>query len=270
MKRRLRKLFDIVSLPICRTRAGLYVLRVLAYQRTRSIRRLAERRLYSEGSYGDEVMKGPFKGIKYLPLERYASCRFQKIIGSYEHEIMPWLEELAATKRYTTIINVGAAEGYFTVGFAKLFPEGAVISYETSQDGRDYCRELVKLNGYTDRVTIHGSCGMAEFSALNPALPSFVMMDIELGERLLLDLDRVPWLRHAAILVETHDGFQEGTTQLIIDRFANSHNIRQVTSGGLSYADYPILRPLRFEQIDALVGEDRPTIQDWLLMEPKA
>lgn len=269
MKELVRKIFDTVTLPLCRTQPALRLLRLFGYQRTRAMRGLLEERLRSEGRYGDVVQKGPLQGLQYLPPAQYASCRFEKIIGTYEHEIMPWLAELAATRRYAAIVNVGGAEGFYTAGLARLFPEAKVLSYESTPEGRDYCRQLVALNAVASRVEIKGTCSLEEFAALQPAGPALVMMDIDLGERLLLDPGKIPWLKQADILVETHDCLEAGTTQLVRDRFAATHNIRQVTSAGLPYGEYPVLRPLLFEEIYALVGEDRRGLQDWLLMQPK-
>lgn len=269
MKQLLRKIFDGVTLPLFRKPLTLKVLRHVAYQHKRAMRHVIELRLRAAGAYGDVVQRGPLAGLKYLPPERYASCRFEKIIGAYEHEIYPWLAELASTRSYSTVLNVGAAEGFFTAGLAKLFPSAKVLSYESTEQGRSYCQDLVKLNEVADRVKIHGTCTLEEFAALQPASPTLLMMDIDLGELLLLDPDRVPWLSHADILVETHDCLKDGTTQIILDRFAKSHDIRQVTSAGLPYGSFPILRPLLFEEIHAMVADDRRGLQDWLLMQPK-
>ena len=145
-----------------------------------------------------------------------------------------------------------------------------MLSWETEAENRNYCSDLLSLNGLSDRVTIHGFCTLGDLKALDPAGPVLVMMDVDVGERLLLDPAQVPWLRRADVLVETHDCLPggEGICQLMKDRFGSSHAIRQVTSTGLRYTDYPLLRPLLFEEIHALVGEDRPGMQDWLLMQP--
>ena len=267
MKQWLHKVIDWVSLPLCRTPLALRVLRVVSYQRTRAMRRLLEERLRAEGAYGDVVLQGPLAGLLYPP--GYASCRFETIIGAYEHEIMPWLSELVKTRRYSTIINVGAAEGYFTVGLARLFPDAKVLSYETDPAWRAYCVDMANRNGVAERVAINGTCALDEFIALAPTGPTLVMMDIDLGELQLLDPNLVPWLKQVDVLVETHDCLKVGTTQAIRDRFIGSHDIRQVTSSGLDYKEFPILRPLLLEEIYALTNEDRRGLQDWLLMQPK-
>jgi hypothetical protein len=93
-------------------------------------------------------------------------------------------------------------------------------------------------------------------------------MDIDTGERAVLDPLKVPWLTGVDILVELHDCMEAGLTDLIRSRFTGTHRIEQITNAGLDYARYPVLRNLLFSEIEALVGEDRRGLQDWLFMEP--
>ncbi len=267
-----RRAFDGFTLPVCGLPRVGKVLRRMGYQHKRALRHAAEQKLKEAGLYGDDVQQGPFKGLKYLPGDAYASCRFEKIIGAYEHELHPWFAELTSTRRYSTIFNIGAAEGFYTAGLARLFPDARVLSYESQEEERTYCRSLLDLNQVTARVEMHSTCTLESLRALQPAGPVLVLMDIDLGELLLLDPVQIPWLNQADILVETHECLPggEGSNQILIDRFKGSHDIRQVTSSGLRYADYPLLRPLLFEEIHALVADDRRGLQDWLLMTPKA
>ncbi len=268
MNQPLRRRIDNAALRLCRVQPVNRLIQYLAYQRKRVLRRDLETRLHAAGEYGDEVQRGPFQGLKYLPVENYASCRFEKIIGAYEHEIHPWIEELAADRNYATILNVGAAEGFYTSGLARLFPSARVLSYESTEAGRDYGRELAKLNGVADRVEIHATCSVPELLQAAITAPVLVMMDVDSAESRLLDPQEVPWLRKADILVEMHECFQSGINDLIEGRFKTTHTIRKIRNAGLAYARYPALQSLRFEEIYALVAEDRPSLQDWFLMQP--
>lgn len=240
----------------------------VAYQLKRSIRRNAESRLRSMGLYGDIVMLGPFAGMRYPSPEQWASHRFEKIIGAYEHELHPLLSRLASTKQYDLVVNVGAAEGFYTCGLARLFPSAQIISYESNPDWAPFCQELCRLNQVLDRVDARGNASLEILTGLDARGQIFVWMDAETEERQLLDPTKVSWLQQAEILVELHDCFEPGLRELIMQRFAPTHRIEQFTSAGLDYARYPVLRGLLFTEIDALVGEDRRGIQDWLYMEP--
>lgn len=260
---------NFIILPLLRFSWAQDLARFISYQLKRAMRRKLEHRLSTLGTYGNEVMDGPFKGLRYPPMSQWASCRFEKIIGAYEHELHGLVHRLSAEKQYDVIVNVGAAEGFYTAGLALLFPAARVVSYEHNETTASFCRNLCRINHVSERVEQRGHCTAEELRGLNPAGRVLVWMDIDTGERPVLDPDKVPWLRGADILVEMHDCMEPGLTPLIRGRFDATHDIEQFTSSGLEYSRYPLLQGLFFNEIYALVGEDRRGVQDWLFMQPK-
>ena len=268
MKNLLRHLADWVTLPVLRLSWADRFAGFLSYQRRRATRRKIETRLYAAGVYGDEVTAGPFKGLRYPPLDQWASCRFEKIIGAYEHELHGLVTRLAATKQYDLIVNVGAAEGFYTAGLAMLFPKAKLVSFEGDEDRTRFCRNFCRINQVWERIETRGFCTAEDLVALNPTGRVLVWMDIDTGERPVLDPVKVPWLRGADILVELHDCLEPGLTPLIRGRFEGTHHIEQFTTTGLEYGRFPLLRDMLFNEIEALVGDDRRGLQDWFFMEP--
>lgn len=269
MKKLLRRFADWITLLALRFSWADRLAGFLAYQRRRATRRKIEGPLYASGVYGDEVMAGPFKGLRYPPLNQWASCRFEKIIGSYEHELHSLVIRLAATKQYDLIVNVGAAEGFYTAGLAMLFPKAKLVSFEADEDRTRFCRNLCRINQVWDRVETRGHCSAEDLATLKPAGRVLVWMDIDTGERPVLDPAKVSWLSGADILVELHDCLEPGLTPLIRGRFEKTHRIEQFTTTGLEYSRYPLLRNMPFHEIEALAGDDRPGLQDWFFMEPQ-
>lgn len=261
-------LLDRITLALLRWPSVDRFVGFLAYQRRRVTRTRLERHFRDLGSYPDTVMVGPFRGLQYPPLEQWASCRFEKIVGTYEHELHTLVERISTTKTYQTIVNVGAAEGFYSAGLARLFPGAHLISFEAHPENTAFGRDLARLNGASDRIDFRGYCTAEVLASVNPVGPVLVWMDIDTGERPVLDPVKVPWLLQADILVELHDCLKPGLTELIRSRFFASHRIEQITNRGLDYARYPILRNLLFHEIEALVGEDRRGLQDWFFMEP--
>jgi hypothetical protein len=268
MKKLVRGILDSGSLTVLRWGLAARIVSFLGYQQRRVTRLRLESRLRAEGLYGDEVIDGPFRGLKFPPCEKWASCRFEKIHGTYEHELHPLIKRLASSKSYKTIVNIGAAEGFYSVGFAKLFPGAKIISFEAKQPDTAFCAELARLNGVDARIETRGFCTVEALGTLKPEGPVLVWMDIDTGERAVLDPSKVPWLTGVDILVELHDCMEAGLTELIRSRFRGTHRIEQITNAGLEYARYPVLRNLLFSEIEALVGEDRRGLQDWFFMEP--
>lgn len=269
MKKWVRAILDNLTLRLLRWPSAERFVGFLAYQRRRVIRARMEHQLRDQGAYGDKVMQGPFRGLTYPPLEQWASCRFEKIVGTYEHELHALIERLPATKSYQTIVNVGGAEGFYSVGLALLFPAARVVSFEAEAFNTAFGENLARLNGVRDRIDFQGFCTAETLAAVQPKGPVLVWMDIDTGERPVLDPSKVSWLLEADILVELHDCLEPGLTPLIRSRFSPTHEIQQITNSGIEYARYPILRDLHFSEIEALVGDDRSGLQDWFFMEPR-
>jgi hypothetical protein len=87
---------------------------------------------------GKVVLSGPFKGMKYPNLEAFGSCIYPKILGSYERELHDTLNSISNT-RYSEIIDVGCAEGYYAVGLSLQHPEARVYAYDIDETARRLC-----------------------------------------------------------------------------------------------------------------------------------
>lgn len=242
----------------------------LAYQHKRARRRALEQKLRKQGTYGNVVQKGPFQGMAY-PETGYVSCRFQKIIGSYEHELHALIDLLVQSRPYTHLVNIGSADGYFTVGLARSLPAMRAVAYEENEEPRALLKHLASLNKVEDRIRIEKRCTPEDLLALESELiPSstLVVCDVDGYEIELLAESGISWLKQADLLVETHDCLRSGVTRRMIAAFSGSHHQIQITNAGLAYGEYPLLRNLNFLEIEALVSEDRQGIQDWLFMTP--
>jgi hypothetical protein len=269
MNKRLRLLIDKPTLWITQFKAISKLIEFFSYQQKRVLRRSIEKRLQAEGIYGDTVIRGPFRGLQY-PANEWASCKFEKIIGAYEHDVFPLIERLASTQKYRTILNIGSADGYFSIGLAKLFPQAIIHSYEERASSQNFCRKLAALNNVSDQIKYHGRCSPGYLASFSPEKPVLVWMDIDTGEREVLDPDKVPWLKDADIFVELHDCIEAGLSELIRKRFSQTHTIEHITMSGLDYIKYDELQNLTFLEIYAMTGEDRRGLQDWFFMTPKS
>jgi hypothetical protein len=239
----------------------------MAYERWRVRRREVEGRLRARGLYGDEVFFGPFKGMRYSPA--WASNRFEKVLGAYEAELHPVLEDICR-RPYTEVINVGCAEGYYAVGLARRLSAAIVYAYDIKPEMLRNLAENARLNGVGDRVVPGGFCTPETMGQLPLRGRTLVVSDCEGYEMELLDPVRAPMLRRADVLVELHDFKNRAISRTILERFAPTHDIQVLQNEGLRYANYPVLRQLNFAEIQALTGEERLEIMDWFFMEARA
>src|SRR5262249_41627996 len=103
-------------------------------------------------------------------------------------------------------------------------------------------------------------------SQLDDEARPLVFCDIDGAEVELLDVERVPGLMKTDILVETHDGIREGTTDLLVRRFGRSHDVQVFPELARHISDAPPGIPLSRAEVIAAMDEFRGFSQAWLWM----
>ena len=162
------------------------------------------------------VQSGPFQGMQYG--ETGLECEMvSKWLGAYEMELHEIVEVLCRGP-YTTVINVGCAEGYYTVGLARRLTRASVYAFDLDPKMVTACRRLSACNGVGDRVTVAGDCSPVQ---LNPLVTgdTLIVSDCEGGELELLDPAQAPALKDADLLVEIHDFINPAISSTLLSRF---------------------------------------------------
>lgn len=213
------------------------------------------------------VCSGPFKGMTYCG--RSVGIIYPKLLGTFEMELHEIISALIAKGKFETIVNIGAAEGYYACGFA-MTTKARIIAFETIEEGRLAIKEMLSLNDLHGIYEIKGFC---DVDALNKCLTvnSLLIMDVEGGEIQLLDPAKIPLLRYQTILVEAHDCIIPNATEIIKSRFSKTHEIKTISSRKRQIKDFPlsIRNYERFFEVGflTLMDENRPEM-NWLLLTP--
>jgi hypothetical protein len=221
------------------------------------------------------VLLGPFAGMRY-PFSFVAQGLFigPFQVGSYEGELHPTIERIVAAAPQV-LVNVGAAEGYYAVGLARLLPAIEAIAFEAEPAIAVAGERLASLNGVADRVEARGECAPAELAALEPRVAGrsvCVIMDCEGCEGELADPENAPWLERASLLVELHTSIDAEIEPRLVERFAATHEtavIRARPPWASQWAELMRLRGLRQIDRELLVAEFRHGGQDWLWATPR-
>lgn len=217
------------------------------------------------------VRGGLFRGMRYAHVGPGMAVA-PKLLGTYEAELIPVLA-WAMRAGFARIVNIGTAEGYYAVGFARALPGASVEAFECDPHRQRQLARNAADNGVGARIRPHG---LAEPGALRGVLAdpaeTFILVDIEGGERELLDLALVPELRHAWMLVELHPGVRPDVERTLAGRWAASHRIfrfaprpwrerRDGAGGCVRFHWLARLAPWRYER--------RVTPTPWLLLAPR-
>jgi hypothetical protein len=217
---------------------------------------------------------GPFAGMRCIGTAvSNAQIHIPKLLGIYERELNPYIEEACAL-HFPLIVNVGAAEGYYAVGMALRNPTAKVIAFEKEAAERWALAEAARLNAMTDRVEIRTICEREDLERLVAHTSrALVICDVEGYEAVLLDPASAPSLRRAFILVELHEFIERGIGKKIRERFLATHEIRQIEQQDRAIADFPFqnfyTRCLPKRYLHWAVGESRPERMSWFWMVPR-
>jgi len=203
----------------------------------------------------NRVFAGPFAGMLLDPKSHLAT-KPMMIVGSYEREIHDIIN-LVIARSPNVVLNIGSADGYYSVGLARHLPHSKVIASEADLETHEKsARELAALNKVQSRILQQGACTLQNLKD-TCVKDSFVLCDCEGAEAHLLDPEAVPDLRTCLIACELHDFYAEGLTGLLVSRFRNSHHIEIRCEGPRHPADYRILRNLPRVLASVAVAETR-------------
>lgn len=163
------------------------------------------------GRHPRTIKAGALKGLK-MSLD--LKCQTQLFAGLYEREIHRWLNRLSAGVR--SAVDVGAAEGAYTLYFLFKTEARRVISIEPDPSMVEILRQNLNLNSVNGdprlevRSQFVGPQGKVDMCTLDAVcrslpIPCVIKMDIEGHEGValesapeLLDRPQVRWI------VETH------------------------------------------------------------------
>lgn len=216
------------------------------------------------------VQTGPFKGMAIIPRYMWGDGdTAAKLMGVYEDELHDYVEHAIASAP-DAVINVGSAEGYYSIGFATRLPNTPVLSVDVDGRAAGIVKDNASANGLTNVTTINQ---LVDHQWLRDYCAKYekplLVFDCEGAELELLDPNAVPGLKNCSMLVECHDCAIPGIIDTLKSRFQESHVI---SAAAQKYKD-----PYQFSWCDglsdcdkwALVHEGRPSTMTWLYMVPK-
>jgi hypothetical protein len=216
--------------------------------------------------YRGRVESGPFAGME-LPIgNAWADgYRAPKLLGCYEADLHQAMREVLRRKP-SAVVNVGCAEGYYAVGLARLLQDVTVFAFDINAQAVATCRQAAELNGVSKRIVLDGLCTISILDELlaRGGRP-LVFMDIEGGERELLDPARVPQLRSSDIIVEIHDFVDRSISATLLERFSTSHAVELIVESARNPNQFSQLQT--WSELDRwlVVDEGRPVTMKWLV-----
>ncbi len=218
---------------------------------------------------GNKVQSGPFKGMELTP-EAMQGHFGPALLGCYEWELHETIERIIA-QPYQQILNIGCSYGYYSVGLAQRMPQVKVYSFDINPEARNRCTKMAEVNGVAERVII-GELFRGEDFARFAGPKTLVLMDIEGGEKELLDPETYPALRQMDVIVEMHDCYDPMISPTLLNRCMPFYGIDFIRNRPYTYPLETVLGPDYIpDHFDNLLatwdGRNGPT--PWAVMHRK-
>lgn len=214
------------------------------------------------------ISNGPFAGMRWSG-QPVGSALLPKLLGSYERELHPTLEQMLANN-YSAVVDIGCAEGYYAIGMALKCPQAEVYAFDTNEHARRLCGELAGLNGVEKRVHLGGLCNQAVLSGLPLGRKALIICDCEGYESVLFTAEMAASLAAHDLIIEAHDFVDIEISIRLRAAFHATHDIRSVKSvDDIEKAhtyEYPQLGNYDRKTRLLILSERRPGTMEWLIM----
>ena len=173
----------------------------------------------------------PFAGLRWLDNPRWGrSEQGVMMLGLYEQEVLTNLAE--APDRFRVFVDVGAADGYYAVGFLYSGKVDRSIAFEAIPECRQAIKLLAIANGVADKIEILGAASesfvddLAEQKIVSSE--TMFLIDIEGAEFYLLTERVFGYLKDSLIVVETHAHIYpdpQGQLDRLIEKASKTHTV---------------------------------------------
>jgi hypothetical protein len=191
---------------------------------------------------GSMVFAGPFSTMK-LAENLDLAWEPKIVVGSYEEEVHEVINDVICMAP-AQIIDIGAAFGYYAVGFALKIANTTVIAFEAVEDPHwVQLSDLARINDVSSKIIQRGVC-TAEELAKTCTPGAFILCDCEGAEVEILDPVATPALKFCRMLVELHEFNAPNIIATLIGRFRDSHEIKIIEEGDRNPSRYRILNKL--------------------------
>ena len=234
-------------------------------------RKLLSRELSERMS--NTVKYGPFASMIFCEENWWgAADRGSMLLGIYEEELLNSI--MTVPNNYRVFIDLGAADGYYSVGALVSQKFQKSYSFEISAIGRDVIKKNANLNRVSNKLHIFGEATKSFYknipkSDLNSAV---ILIDIEGAEFSLLNRGLFGNLKKSIIFIELHDWFFEDGEKKMAKLMSDAKpffKISKLTTTSRDLSKFPELFDLPDSERWLIASEGRSKLMTWLRLDPR-
>ena len=235
-------------------------------------RELLGERLSNELS--NTVEYGPFKGLILGANQWGARDRASMLLGTYELEVVEKISSLP--DKYSTFVDIGAADGFFTVGALVSRRFDKVACFESSEQGRNSISSNAIVNHVHEKILILDLADKNFVKILRDDHnldidTSVFLIDIEGGELDILTPENLSILRNSFLVVEIHEEAVDYYSRYpaFLKSASDYFDITHLTSAVRNPSLYKEISQWTDNDRLAIFSEGRSRLMNWVVLSPK-
>ena len=220
-------------------------------------------------SVGNVVLYGPFKNLEINEPSAWdsSSATASKVLGLYEQEILLELQTLGYFK---TVINIGAADGYYGFGMLKSKLCEEVIFFESDSESR---QQIIKKNSALETQNqVYPKATEASLNSVISKLSlneTLFIVDIEGGEYNIFTESLLSKLKSSTIILEIHEFLEpQFEKDKFEKRFLKNFEVKKIYGSKRVLPKLDILDKLRENEKWLFVSEGRIQSMEWWILTP--
>ena len=194
------------------------------------------------------IKYGPFKGMVFSQDHWWgASDRSAMLLGIYEEEILNSL--MSIPSKYNVFVNIGAADGYYSIGSLVSGKYTMSYAFEISAKGRDIISKNAVLNKVAGKLKIFGE-----------ATKDFYK---EIPKK---------HIKKSIIFIELHDWlFKDGKKKLeiLMNEIRPFFKVSTLRTASRDLSRFSELSEYSDSERWLIASEGRPRLMSWLRLDPK-
>ena len=226
-----------------------------------------------ETIYDDTIADGLYKGTRLIKSNKYFLAKSAQILGCYEEEVQNEIQYLKKKFNFKNLINLGAGEGYHSVGCLN----SKIIEYSISFEMIKKNCETIKKNFLENNLQnnfIILSKAEKNFLDMIPEIvrlnESLFLFDIEGDEFKILDNIALDRLKYSTLIIEFHHFYCDSASQkILIQDIQRYFDIKWIKTQSRNFSNFKKLDKFNDDEKWLMMSESRPETMQWLVCEPK-
>ena len=225
-------------------------------------------------NYGLEIRHGYLTGTSLWEGDsRGDTDKPSMILGFYEKEVLDIIIENKAA--YSCFVNIGSADGYYSVGLLKNNFFDYAICFEIAEHLREVTLDIAQKNAVSKNLILHGKAtdDFAEVVIKDGLVLSdcLILCDIEGGEFDIFTSQNLRKLRHSFIIIEVHDFLVENGREkyeALVARCIPYFTIQEIFTGSRDLSTFNEIKSLPDTDRWLLCSEGRIQSMRWIVLKP--